>query len=87
MKQETLEEAFKLFKEKYPILTSYNLHHLLQVTRFGAKWQQEQDKNKFSEEEVKNIVYDFWNHTLEESVYDTNMNLYFEKWFKQFKNK
>jgi len=41
-KQETLEEAFKLFKEEYPILKSYNLHHLLQAARFGAKWQQGQ---------------------------------------------
>jgi hypothetical protein len=49
MRQETLEEAFKLFKEKYPILTSYNLHHLLQVARFGAKWQQEQDQQEIQD--------------------------------------
>jgi predicted choloylglycine hydrolase len=74
---ETLEEAterYSLYSSKVGFIE-------------GAKWQKEQDKNKFSEEEVKNIVYDFWNHTLEESVYDTNMNLYFEKWFKQFKKK
>jgi hypothetical protein len=46
MEKETLEEAFECFKKEYPILKNYNLHHLLQVARFGVKWQQEQDKKK-----------------------------------------
>lgn len=74
-RQDTKEFDFK----------SNNGRLMVAVCSEVIKWQQ--DKNKFSEEEVKNIVYDFWNHTLEESVYDTNMNLYFEKWFKQFKKK
>jgi hypothetical protein len=49
LKQETLEEAFECFKKEYPILKNYNLHHLLQVARFGAKWQQEQINCELSE--------------------------------------
>jgi hypothetical protein len=48
--QETLEEASKravksgLFKDE-TLFTA------------GAKWQQEQDKNKYSEEEVEDLIY------------------------------
>jgi hypothetical protein len=57
-KQETLEEAFSNYinerhspiKGSTPDLTS---------AKFGAKWQQEQDKKLYSEEEVKNIAYEF----------------------------
>ncbi len=85
-KQETLKEAFKCFKEEYPILKSYNLHHLLQVARFGAKWQQEQDKNKYSE------AIDIFEYILE---YDDgvgialgyNSRVMIERFINQFKNK
>ena len=43
----------------------------------GAKWQQEQDKNKFSEEEVLDILFTM-------SVVNPN-NI--TEWFEQFKNK
>jgi hypothetical protein len=56
MKQETLEEAFNLFKEDYTILHKYNLHHLLQVARFGARWQA---KRMYSEEDLFKILIDF----------------------------
>jgi hypothetical protein len=48
-KQETLEEA-----KKYAELSYYGD----EVDAFvrGAKWQQEQDKNKYSEEEVKKVL-------------------------------
>lgn len=46
IKQETLEEAFEIFKQQYPILNKYDLHHLLQVARFGVKWQQERSYSK-----------------------------------------
>ena len=46
-KQETLEEAFKFWADR---MSSYDK---LDVLRFGAVWQQEQDKNKYSEEDMK----------------------------------
>lgn len=52
MKQETLEEAATryAFGNEFVVGNPY--------TNFvkGAKWQQEQDKNKYSDEEVKEIV-------------------------------
>lgn len=56
-KQETLEE---FIQKSYPKTDS---HYDFTVTskirngiRLGAKWQQEQDNNKYSEEEVYNIL-------------------------------
>ena len=45
--------------------------------QLGAKWQQEQDKNKFSEEEVLDILFTM------SVVNPTNIT----EWFEQFKNK
>ena len=47
--KETLEE----FAQNYAIKTGN--HNDKDVIIDGAKWQQEQDKNKYSEEEVKAI--------------------------------
>ena len=53
----------------------------------GAKWQQEQDKNKYSEEEVLNFTqtviqqYKFGNTNIEQ------LDLLKERFTKQFKNK
>ena len=52
-KQETLEEAFEKWTEQFPKGIGYDKFDVL---RFGAKWQQTQDKNKYSEEEVLPIV-------------------------------
>jgi hypothetical protein len=43
----------------------------------GAKWQQEQDKNKYSEEDMRE-AYKYGR------IYDM---LDFDEWFEQFKNK
>jgi hypothetical protein len=52
----------------------------------GAKWQQEQDKNKYSEEEVSNIVEQtiekFYKHIYVETKSEMK-----ELWFEQFKKK
>jgi hypothetical protein len=57
MKQETLEEAYlnKLIDEANK---EFTLDRKLakEVAIKFAKWQQEQDKNKYSEEEVRNIA-------------------------------
>jgi hypothetical protein len=56
----------------------------------GAKWQQEQDKNKFSEEEVRQMLWD-----LGDVLFNNNQNgikegepkKYIEEIIEQFKNK
>ncbi len=45
----------------------------------GAKWQQEQDKNKYSEEEVKFII--------SEALQSALVNVDLEQWFEKFKKK
>jgi hypothetical protein len=82
-KEETLEEAAKravksgLFKDETLFIA-------------GSKWQQEQDKNKYSEEEVKNLFskyqYDFaqWVLRMEDDIFGRPMPT---EWFEQFKKK
>ena len=70
MKKETIEEASEravksgLFKDETLFIA-------------GAKWQQEQDKNKYSQLDVVRIL----------SKYETLSNEDFNKWFEQFKKK
>lgn len=57
MKKEKLEEA----AEKYVKDSSHELYELRkQCFLDGAKWQQEQDNNKYSEEEVEKIIAETW---------------------------
>lgn len=51
----------------------------LRCILLGAKWQKEQDKNKYSEEEVKHIV--------SEALQSALVKFDLEQWFKQFKKK
>ena len=95
MKQETLEEAAE---KEFPLIDTEwcrtdaceeeNLHLLGHRKSFikGAKWQQEQDKNKYSEEEVKNIVEEArWQVPATGNPREFTKN--FDKWFEQFKKK
>jgi hypothetical protein len=74
-KQETLEEASKRI---YPEDEQWTDRHIFSL---GAKWQQEQDKNKYSEEEVKQII----ELTLIE--YSDFVLADIPHWFIQFKKK
>jgi hypothetical protein len=77
IKQEILEEA-----KKYAELSYYGD----EVDAFvrGAKWQQEQEKNKYSEEEAFNMLMDFWKE--ERPGFKTNP-VCVSNWFEQFKKK
>jgi hypothetical protein len=75
-KQETLEEAIKQELENHFFSNISEIKQAEYFINFGAKWQQEQDKNKFSEEEVLEFANYFGTATKE--------NL---KWFEQFKKK
>jgi hypothetical protein len=62
-KQETLEEACKRIKNELDYsefdYTSFKL---------GVKWQQEQDKNKYSEEEVEVLIKTTYEETMRAMV-------------------
>jgi len=85
-KQETLEEVAEneasIFYEKGTI--EWNKYR--QVFELGAKWQQEQNKNRYSEEEVLKLFHDYRIH------FDLYRNIQvlptmFSEWFEQFKKK
>jgi hypothetical protein len=48
MKRETLEEAATNYTIDFATMSAFKL---------GAKWQQEQDKNKYSEEDMKKAYH------------------------------
>ena len=79
MKQETLEEAV----EEYVKDSSHTFYELKkQCFLDGAKWQAEQDQNKYSEEEVHNIITSYKNN--KPKVF---LKVFYNEWFKQFKKK
>ena len=90
-KQETLEEAAERF---YPEIEQWTDRHIFNL---GAKWQQEQDKNKYSEEDLRTAYFsgikttgEGWNGeyangnnpSIEEEFQEG-----FQEWLRQFKNK
>jgi hypothetical protein len=75
MKKETLEDFTKevLQDEFFTNIAEYGkAERLIEI---GAKWQQKQDKNKYSEEEVLEMLNYFGNEE------------YIKQWFEQFKTK
>ena len=78
--KETLEEAAKA---KFPFqpLTKVSITRKKREAFIdGAKWQQEQDNNKYSDEEVLNLLQDFANE-------DFSSVINIKEWFEQFKKK
>jgi hypothetical protein len=75
-KQETLEDVVVKRINDNVLL---ELHHstCYSFAEIGAKWQQEQDKKMYSEEEVFNLI--------EKAIEDKYANLRY--WFEQFKKK
>jgi hypothetical protein len=92
LKQETLEEA-----SHNAWLTYEHVEGNLYSTSFkngfklGAKWEQEQDKNKYSEEDIKIMYRSLWvgNCFDFDTSYEmeTNFEHDFNLWFEQFKKK
>jgi hypothetical protein len=79
-KQETLEEA----SENYTEFWLQNKGLLIRDAFIeGTKWQQEQDKNKYSEEEVMSIIDSFIDNLQD---YTPTFNSR-QEWFEQFKKK
>jgi hypothetical protein len=93
-KQETLEEAAE---RMYPInstggvmemLNKHQLNNSYKQEGFiaGAKWQQEQEKNNYSEEEVFNLLNNFNKDTLKLRSLKLGNSFNVKDWFSQFKN-
>jgi hypothetical protein len=91
MKQETLEEAKSnyadIHNEVYDIPCA-NLHinnrELIEnAIEFGTKWQQEQDNNKYSEEEVIDSI----KYTIDNFFNGKLAGLNSKEIFEQFKKK
>ena len=82
-KKETLEEA----AERLTYTDMLSWENTLSKASFmrGAKWQQEQDKNKYSEEEVKEIVK-FIMIQANEAEFGS-LEKFIDKKFEQFKKK
>ena len=75
--KETLEEAAEKFRSNNPgTMQGGNNTKILNAFKNGAKWQQEQDKNKYSEEDLEVAFFE-----------GRENNLSFNEWFKQFKKK
>jgi hypothetical protein len=86
-KQETLEEVAEKYAEHQltGIDDKFSKFECINDFISGAKWQQEQDKNKYSEEEVRKISLDFFYHWWNSK--GTNTEQGFDKWFEQIKKK
>jgi hypothetical protein len=76
MKRETLEEAATNYTIDFATMSAFKL---------GAKWQQEQDKNKYSEEEVIDIAIKYFNHYYNISSRGRLLINHDLEWFEKFK--
>lgn len=83
-KQETLEEVAEKESEYLADWEDKKMYQKGFID--GAKWQQEQGKNKYSEEEVLKILYDYRNHFELYRNIQVLPDMFFS-WFEQFKNK
>jgi hypothetical protein len=84
MKQETLKEVAEKFFPDYQQGDFVSIPYRQREGFIaGAKWQQEQDKKMYSEEDMKEAFYQGW--------VLSGAGVWFreaiDKWFKQFKNK
>jgi len=91
--------AWELAKKRFEEIEGYapdinNRTHELMVASLqegilaGAKWQQEQDKNKYSKEDMELAFIAGGNSNItEDDGYGSRYLKYMDKWFEQFKKK
>jgi hypothetical protein len=83
-KETTLEEAAENESE---YLADYDDKEMYKKGFIaGAKWQQEQEKNNYSEEEVFNLLNNFNKDTLKLRSLKLGNSFNVKDWFSQFKN-
>ena len=81
LKQETLEEAAFNFTAGKSVKEICSRMDFVKGSKFGAKWQQKQDKKLYSEEEVLEII-DLLFHR-----YASSFRIDAKEYFLQFKKK
>jgi hypothetical protein len=92
-KKETLEEAAEkhAVKEDAGEGNQINIQAIIYDFISGAKWQEEQDKNKYSEEEVYELCKESRNEGYDENTLEqiggNEKIVPFDEWFKQNKKK
>jgi hypothetical protein len=92
MEKETIEQAAKYYAHNYFVMQETNNYKALkQGFEAGAKWQQEQDKKMYSEEEVEIIITKLMNDVhCGDLCYGDNVidfKLSPRQWLEQFKKK
>jgi hypothetical protein len=86
-RQETLEEASESVYNEFP-LRSESLNELAKENFIkGANWQQEQDKNKYSEENMIEFAVWMYLEVGQNSGKERTNKELFKEWFEQFKKK
>ena len=90
MKQETLEEAAEKYandwEEIHPELSSEDMTPIaiskLDFTE-GAKWQQEQDKKLYSEEDVRGMLEDMSRYVSTKEMRDDFVGVGYSEWVRK----
>jgi len=77
--QETLEEGFDIISKELDF-SEFDFASF----KLGAKWQQTQDKNKYSDEEVLNLLIECSKWQLPQTDEDLAK---IKQWFAEFKKK
>jgi hypothetical protein len=93
-KQETIEEAAEIFFNKrakeegfenwIQIIVHQEWEFIELFPVEFAKWQQEQDKNKYSEEDMAESFVACWKSNVPDGI---ECKVSFKEWFEQFKKK
>ena len=89
-KQETLEEAADNYGFQVPYNGTNEFYDISKINSFiaGAKWQQAQDKNKYSEEDLISFAYFYFTEEFNSSMQTSKKTKdIFTEWFEQFKKK
>jgi hypothetical protein len=86
MKQETLEEVAERIAENFKNV-DFKAGVIYGIIE-GAKWQQEQDKNKYSEgDKIMSFLDTEYKLGISDKKTIERLKWYFETYFEQFKNK
>ena len=72
-----MKENIKEAAENYANYNEQINKAVQEAVKFGAKWQQEQDKNKYSEQDIRDYFYDAKTPSYQD----------FGEWFSRFKKK
>lgn len=85
MKQETLHEvALEFAKDHFEMYETSNFGSMYFGFIWGAKWQEENSDKIWSNDDVMEILSDWFLYRIDE---DVEFKLTFSKWFEKFKKK